>query len=298
MFESGLVSVVTPVFNGEAYISRLLESVLEQTYPHVEMILVDDGSEDRTALIAEGWRERFVRRGYRYEIVRAPHKNASAALNRGLPLVRGEYLIWPDGDDRLAPESIEARVNFLLENPAYSCVRSLSSYFDGETGLPVKAQERRGDLTREDLFWDVLEARTFVCCGCYMLKSRRFFEIYPDRRIPEYDVGQNFQMLLPFLYRYRCPTIRRELYAVAVREESSSRRILPAEEKTRRYEAFERLVDDIAAICGIQDGESERRLLRWKLRRRLELARSTGRRYQAAKALWQLCRLDGMFHRE
>lgn len=119
--------------------------------------------------------------------------------------MRGEYLIWPDGDDALAPESIEARVRFLLENPAYSCVRSLASYVDGATGLPVKAQESRGDLTREDLFWDVLEGKTFVCCGCYMLKSRPFFEIYPDRGIPEYDVGQNFQMLLPFCTLIHAP---------------------------------------------------------------------------------------------
>lgn len=298
MYERGLVSVVTPVFNGEQHISKLLRSVLEQTYPSVEMILVDDGSEDHTVLTAEGYREQFARRGYRFEIVRASHKNASAALNQGLPLVRGEYLIWPDGDDKLAPESIEARVKFLLENPAYSCVRSLSSYFDDKTGLPVKEQERRGDLTKEDLFWDVLEAKTFVCCGCYMLKSRRFFEIYPNKKIPEYDVGQNFQMLLPFLYRYQCPTIRRELYAVAVREGSSSRRVLSKEEKAQRYEAFERLVDDIAAICGIEDSVSKRRLLRWKLRRRLELARNTGKRYQALKALWQLCRIGGAFHCE
>ena len=144
IYGKGLVSVVTPVFNGEKYVSRLLQSVLDQTYPRVEMILVDDGSEDRTVLAAERYREQFARKGYRYEIIRAPHKNASAALNRGLPLVRGEYLVWPDGDDRLAPESIEARVRFLLENPAYSCVRSLPSYFDDKTGLPAKAQERRG----------------------------------------------------------------------------------------------------------------------------------------------------------
>ena len=282
----GLVSVITPVFNGERYVSRLLQSVLDQTYPHVEMILVDDGSEDGTVLAAERYGDAFARRGWRYEIVRAPHKNASAALNRGLPLVRGTYLIWPDGDDRLTPESIELRVRFLLGNPSYNCVRSLSSYFDDKTGLPLQREERQGDLTKELLFWDVLEAKTFVCCGCYMLKTRPFFEIYPDRRIPEYDVGQNFQMLLPFLYRHPCPTIRRELYEVAVRDGSSSRRNLTEKERIRRCKAFEQLVDEIAAICGIRDRASERRLLWWKLRRRLDLVRSAERRCQAVKTLW------------
>lgn len=65
---------------------------------------------------------------------------------------------------------------------------------------------------------------------------------------------------------------------MAVREESHSRRVLTDEERTRRYRAFEHLVADIAAICGIRDAASKCRLLRWKLRRRLELMRSTRRR--------------------
>lgn len=288
VYEKGLVSVVTPVFNGEKFVSRLLQSILDQTYPQVEMILVDDGSEDGTVLVAESYRKRFSQRGYRYEIIRARHKNASGALNQGLPHVRGEYLIWPDSDDRLERESIEARVRFLTENPSFHCVRSLPSYFNDRTGTPMRSEEGRGDLKKEDLFWDVLEGRTFVSCGCYMLRSQRFFEIYPGRRIPEYEVGQNFQMLLPFLYRYPCPTIEQELYAVAVREGSASRRARTEREEQEAYRAFELLLDEIAAICGIWDRASRRRILRWKLRRRRELARRWGRKLRELRALWQL----------
>ena len=109
----------------------------------------------------------------------------------------GEYLIWPDGDDVLEPDSVGTRAEFLKQHPQYQCVRSLSYYFDSKTGETRKAEEQRGDLSKEELFWDILEVKTFVCCGCYMIKSECFFEIYPGRRIPEYPVGQNFQMLLP-----------------------------------------------------------------------------------------------------
>lgn len=64
-----------------------------------------------------------------------------------------------------------------------------------------------------------------ICCV-----PEIFFEIYPDGRIPVYPVGQNFQMLLPFMYRYKCPTIEKELYGVAVRRGSHSRQILTREE--------------------------------------------------------------------
>ena len=217
-YNAGRVSIVTPVYNGETHLAKMLDSVLAQTYPDVEMILVDDGSADGTVRAAQNYSEKFEAKGYGYRIVRAEHKNASAAINRGLPFVSGEYLIWPDSDDYLEPESIRRRVDFLRQHPQYACVRSLSYYFDEETGTrSEKADEQRGDLKKLDLFWDILESKTFVCCGCYMLRTKAFFEVYPKRRIPEYDVGQNFQMLLPFMYRHQCPTIEEELYGVAVR---------------------------------------------------------------------------------
>ncbi len=292
-FMKGKVSIVTPVFNGEAYLPQMLDSVLAQTYPHVEMILVDDGSTDETFRTAERYRGKFEARGYDYRLIQAPHKNASAAINQGLSYVRGEFLIWPDSDDVLEPESIEKRVMFLQEHPRYHCVRSLPYYFDAETKAPMQRGERQGDLSNEALFWDILEARTYVSCGCYMLRSCYFFQIYQDRRIPEYDVGQNFQMLLPFMYFHKCPTIREELYGVCVRRDSHSRRTLTEAEEEKRYEGFENLIDDIAGICAINDQPSKDRLMRWKLGRRCNLSLKYGRKWRAAKTLWQMHKVEG-----
>lgn len=292
-FVKGKVSIVTPVFNGEAYLPQMLDSVLAQTYQHVEMILVDDGSTDGTPRIAERYREKFEARGYEYRLIQASHKNASAAINRGLPYVRGEFLIWPDSDDVLEPESIEKRVAFLQENPTYNCVRSLPYYFDAETGGSMERGERQGDLSDEALFWNILEAKTYVSCGCYMLRSHCFFAIYQDRHIPEYEVGQNFQMLLPFMYHHKCPTIREKLYGVCVRRDSHSRKALTETEEGNRYAGFEDLIDDIAAICEINDQESKNRIMRWKLGRRCNLSLKYDRKERAIKAIWQMHKVEG-----
>ena len=252
-FVKDRVSIVTPVFDVERYLPGMLDSILSQTWQKVEMILVDDGSADNTVEVAESYRGRFAAKGYEYHIIRAAHKNASAAINQGLPHVTGEYLIWPDSDDILEPSSIEERVGFLQRNLQYQCVRTLAYYYDAETGITKKADEKTGDLTKEELFWDILEFKTFVCCGCYMLRTQPFFEIYPDRRIPEYDVGQNFQMLLPFMFHHKCPTIQKKLYGVCVREGSHSRRILTQEQDKKKYHDYELLVDEISEICGLKD---------------------------------------------
>lgn len=294
-FRSGVVSCVTPVYNGENYLSNLLDSLLAQSYPLMEIILVDDGSVDGTLRIAESYRKAFAVREYKYCIIRSGHKNASAAMNGGLPYVTGEYLIWPDSDDILTPDSVEKRVAFLRENPHYQCVRSLARYFDAKTGEPCKTpDERQGDLSREELFWDVLEGETFVCCGCYMLRTAAFFAIYPDRRIPEYDVGQNFQMLLPFLFRHRCPTLREVLYSVCVREGSHSRAPLTQAEEEKKYSDYERLIDDIAALCPIEDEASKKRIACWKARRRCYLSLKYGRKKEALRALYRLYRCGGL----
>lgn len=293
-WKEGLVSIVTPVYNGEAHLAGMLNSVLAQTYPEIEMILADDGSEDATLQVAESYRERFAARGYAYRIVQAPHRNASSAINAGLPYVTGEYLIWPDSDDVLEPESVARRVAFLESRPQYQCVRSLSYYFDESTKERLdKADEQRGDLSREDLFWDILESRTFVCCGCYMLRSEPFFHIYPQRHIPEYDVGQNFQMLLPFVYRHKCPTIREELYGVAVRAGSHSRTGLTQEREEKRYAEYEMLVDDIAEICGMEDEALRQRITAWKAARRYRISLKYRRWRETLRALGQLHRCEG-----
>lgn len=268
-----LVSVLTPVYNGESYISRLLDSILAQTYPHIEMILVDDGSDDSTVEIANSYISKFESKGYSLTIISRPHKNASAAISAGLPYINGRYLVWPDSDDELLPDSIAVRVNFLETHPAYHCVRSLMEYVSDETGAPMGQREPLGDLKNEYLFWDVLEQRSFNCCGCYMLETDYFFQIYPEKKIPESEIGQNYQMLLPFLFQYKCPTIEQKLYRVHVRPDSHSRQEISESDRNIRLRSSAQLIDEIMRICSIKNKSSLLRAELMKLIYRKRAAR-------------------------
>lgn len=107
---TNLVSVVISCYNHEDYLGEAIESVLAQTYPHFEVIVVDDGSTDGSWNVARS----FSRvRCFKQENAGTP----AATRNRGLQESRGEYVVFLDGDDRLLPNALETGVRYLQASP-------------------------------------------------------------------------------------------------------------------------------------------------------------------------------------
>src|SRR5438046_8618551 len=109
MPESGLVSVIIPCHNQAHFLDEAIESVLTQTYPNHEIIVVDDGSTDNTATVAK------CHSPLRY--IYQENAGPSAARNTGVKESRGEYLVFLDADDRLLPEALEIGVGCLRQHP-------------------------------------------------------------------------------------------------------------------------------------------------------------------------------------
>jgi glycosyltransferase involved in cell wall biosynthesis len=109
-----------PAFDEEAFIAEALRSVLAQTYRPVEVIVVDDGSGDRTAEIAQAHDVCLLRR---------PHLGASAARNAGLAVATGEYWTIFDADDVMPPERLARQVAHLEEHPELGMVLGLTEAF-------------------------------------------------------------------------------------------------------------------------------------------------------------------------
>ena len=105
------VSVVVPCFNAEPWIAEAINSCLSQTYPHVEVIVVDDGSTDGSLAVMESY-------GTEIRIETGPNRGGSHARNLGFRRARGEYIQFLDADDYLLPEKIERQVAFLGETGA------------------------------------------------------------------------------------------------------------------------------------------------------------------------------------
>ena len=218
-----LVSIVTPCFNGDSFLDGYFQSILNQSYNRLELIFVNDGSTDQTERIALAYREALERKGIIYKYLYQPNGGQAKAMNTGFREMTGKYLVWPDSDDLLSPDSIEKRVFFLENNPEYDFVRTSGDFFNFETGERIGTVNYYGEGGSEDIFLDLIQENTYCACGCYMIKTEQLRQIYPDMTIYETYVGQNWQILIPIAGRGKCGYIDEELYHIAVRSNSHSR---------------------------------------------------------------------------
>ncbi len=129
----GLVSIVLPVYNGERYIAESIESVLQQTYPHFELIVVDDGSKDRTPQIVQ----EYAQKDGRVWVLRQKNERLPAALTHGFRQARGEYLTWTSDDNRMKPDFLEKLVSTLAAHPDWDMVYANQDII-GEDGEPLR----------------------------------------------------------------------------------------------------------------------------------------------------------------
>jgi polysaccharide pyruvyl transferase CsaB len=132
-FTPGLVSIVLPVYNGAVMIREAIESILQQTYRHFELIIVDDGSTDTTSEIVDS----YAVKDDRIRVIHQENQKLPRSLNNGFSLSRGEFLTWTSDDNRLKPNFLTRMVECLSNHPEWDMVYANMDII-GEDGKPLK----------------------------------------------------------------------------------------------------------------------------------------------------------------
>lgn len=112
------ISIITPVYNGEKYLQAAIDSVLAQTYPNWELIVIDDGSTDSTPEILDRYSDSRIRK------VRQENRGEAVARNTGLDLARGSYIAFLDADDVYLPNALADLAGFLDQHPEFDVAYS------------------------------------------------------------------------------------------------------------------------------------------------------------------------------
>lgn len=112
--EQRLISIVVPVYNVELYLDRCVESLVNQTYSRLEIILVDDGSPDRCPEMCDNW----AKKDPRIQVVHKSNAGLGMARNSGIDRISGDFVCFVDSDDYLVPDAVERCVAALVANNA------------------------------------------------------------------------------------------------------------------------------------------------------------------------------------
>ncbi len=202
MSKKPLVSVITYCYNGESYISNYFEGILSQTYTNVELIFIDNGSEDNTYDIADSFRERLAKKGIIYKLIRKEKNNPRTLQVKldAISMMNGEYFFGCDSDDIIYPQYIERMVSYLEKNPNKGIVFCKLNAVN-EYGVHINVYGSEKQTRPYEGFENLIQCKKSVFPPhSYMMSKKWFDKINPEHKFYISDIGENYQLQIPFLY--------------------------------------------------------------------------------------------------
>ncbi len=262
-----LVSIVAPFYNAEKFLHRLMDSILEQSYPAVEMIAVNNGSQDNTEEILKGYIPKFEAKGYALTCITQENSGPTGGFQTGVRQASGKYLLCPDCDDYYTkPTAFETMVATFEGLPEeYGVLRwQIQEIYDGDM---LKGKLIYGNLKTHEcdtIFEDCLMGKNgyaYPAIG-YMLKLDYLKRLTNLRFFCRLNIGQNRIVCLPMYYAYKAYTILEPLACYLIRKSSV------AHGEFRQYEMKAKLYDVapeyIASIFKAIPSMSEAEKTKWR----------------------------------
>lgn len=179
-----LVSVLVPAYQAEKHIEKCLTSIVSQTWANLEIIIVDDGSKDRTGEIADG----FAERDKRIRVIHKENAGVAAARNTLLEASNGDYILQVDADDYISPKAVETLYKTMIDTQADLCVCTMTTGDRSDYAFPENDHRKVEVLEGIEKFRKLFDDRKFDSIVPWeKLYKRELFQglRYPDGKIHE-----------------------------------------------------------------------------------------------------------------
>lgn len=181
-----IISIIVPIYNVEEYLPRCLDSLCQQSYDNLQIILIDDGSPDRCGIICD----EYAARDKRIEVIHQINQGIAMARNKGLESVKGKYIGFIDSDDYVAYDMFEKMYNAIIENNADMAVcNTVRVDEDGNKKIGASYADHSGCYDGSDFL------KLYVATMHGNMANKLFSaELFNDIRFP---VGHCFEDLFP-----------------------------------------------------------------------------------------------------
>ena len=212
-----LISVIVPVYKVEKYLDRCINSIVNQTYRNLEIILVDDGSPDKCPLLCDEWQKKDER----IRVIHKENGGLSSARNAGLDIATGELIGFVDSDDFILPEMYEYLYGLIIENDAdLSICESIDVNEDGIAN--------QSELQEEDEVINILSGREaleelIMHSWHYVLAWNKLYRAYIFRNIRYYEGRINEDLFIIHHVLDQCRKVaatNKKLYMYTMRDDS------------------------------------------------------------------------------
>lgn len=238
--ETKMISVIVPIYNVMNYLQQCLESIIQQTYTNLEIILVDDGSTDQSGAICDLYKEKDSR----IAVIHKKNGGLSDARNTGLNICKGEYISFVDSDDYLSPYFYEILLGVAeKKNCDIVALKEGVNFWDGEEA-PVLAKSKEEFSVCYLNSHDVLERMLYqeIEIGAPFKIYKR--EVFDNIRFPVgylyEDVATTYK---PFFNAKECAIVEADIYAYRKRRDSIIRQSFSSK-KMICLDIFDQLVND------------------------------------------------------
>lgn len=189
--EKALISIIIPVYKVEKYLEKCIQSVINQTYENLQIILVDDGSPDNCGKICD----EYAQKDHRIEVIHKSNGGLSDARNKGLEIAKGEYIGFIDSDDYIESDMYEVLYNLLKQ---YNADVSICNFYTVSQGkIAIKnAENRIKEYNRIEILKEVLLDNNIQSYAWNKLYKKELFDEikYPVGKKYE-DIGTTFYLL-------------------------------------------------------------------------------------------------------
>lgn len=193
-----MVSVIIPVYNVESYLPRCLDCIARQTYRDLEIILVDDGSTDRSGDICE----EYASNDSRTRVIHQPNSGLWAARNTGHDAAHGEYLFFPDADDYFNFDIIRILLDAINSGNGYDLAICRMTKTDGDdVYLPTPAKIQLTEKNRDELFRNLFSESTEDPFSIFMWNKLFRSSAVKDLRSNQYERTQDKDFMIRLFLR-------------------------------------------------------------------------------------------------
>lgn len=221
------ITIVTVVYNGQQHLADCIESVLAQTYPHIEYILIDGNSTDRTYQIAQQYQDRLS------VLLSEPDKGMYDALNKGIALATGNVIGILNADDMLADSTVIAEVAKKFEATKAEALYGDLNYVAPDNIARILRKWRSSKAKPTDLALGWMPAHPTFYVKAELFKRLGGYQL-------NYGSAADYELMLRFLYKHRISTVHLPMLMVNMRSGGMSNQSI-----RHRYAAMQ---NDYAAL--------------------------------------------------